>query len=197
MRINIALLTMACCASLCASLSAQVEVVATQESDAVLDGLKLPKSIGLYSIMACNDSTTPVVAESSQRLLMQLPNVQWISQAQAMPLLVYRQAQSWPSKLASAAEIGIDMAGFLGGTGTIFTISKQGLAKLAFGSGLMHYAEGKLTSAIPTLPTDILGTTLSLAAMGQPGDCLTFEMFATRTRIAKGGVAPSFRTAVR
>jgi hypothetical protein len=185
------------CAALCQPSFAQLEVTASQESDAVLNGLKLPKSIGLYSIMACNNSSLPVVNESSQRILMDLPSVQWISVTQATPFLMYRQAKSTPAKLAEVTEILFDVAGFYGGTGTIFTISKKGLAELAFGSGLMHYAEGKLTAAIPPLPTDILGPTISLAAYGQSGDCATWEMFATRTKVVKGESAPSFKASVK
>jgi hypothetical protein len=171
----------------------QLDITANQEPQVVLDGLHLPKSLATYKIMVCNNGPS-AVSEPAERILMAVPNVQWIDQNQAMGILLAAQRKTFPAEAAQGIGVALDLAGMFGGTSTFFTISSRGLSKLAFGSLLARYAENKLAAAIPGLPTNVLGSTLSL---GPAPACGTYTFFASRVKVPKGGVAPNYHVNVR
>jgi hypothetical protein len=148
-------------------------------SDSVLAGLKFPRhSIIPWQVGICENSGTASPTLYPERIEGGGKGVPWITSGMATNYLTVQQGKTLPSRLADIAEVGVEAAGFVGGSGTLFSISAKGLAKLAGAALGLHEAGAYFAAKIPNLTPFTAQLLTGPVALG-PGQCATVVIYSS------------------
>jgi len=165
----------------------------------VLNGLKIKRFIPWTAFFCAGTSTVTIAPE---RVYMAGAGVPWIPAPLATNLLTTKQANSFWNLVPEYMELLIDGVGVAGGTGTLFSISAKGLAKLAASSGIVHQVGKQLQSQVPNigpLTAQLLGgQTGEVPTVLAAGQCATVVLYsgAMRRRQRGSGGAVAFSGAI-